>query len=35
MVSMRIEPADKGFDLVIWAISAAVSGTLVYLVLLG
>jgi hypothetical protein len=32
---MRIEPTDKGFDLVIWAISAAISGTLVYLVLLG
>jgi len=32
---MRIEPTDKGFDLMIWAISAAISGTLVYLVLLG
>lgn len=32
---MRIEPIDKGFSLVIWAISAAVSGTLVYIVLLG
>jgi hypothetical protein len=32
---MRIEPADKNINLVIWAISAAVSGTLVYLVLLG
>ena len=32
---MHIEPTDKGFDLVIWASSAAISGTLVYLVLLG
>jgi hypothetical protein len=32
---MHIEPTDKGFDLMIWAISAAISGTLVYLVLLG
>ena len=32
---MHIEPTDNGFDLVIWAISVAISGTLVYLVLLG
>jgi hypothetical protein len=32
---MHIEPADKNINLVIWAISVAVSGTLVYLVLLG
>jgi hypothetical protein len=32
---MRIEPSDKNLDLVIWAISMTVSGTLVYLVLLG
>lgn len=31
---MRIEPTDS-FDLVIWAISAFASGTLIYLVLLG
>jgi hypothetical protein len=35
MVSMRIEPIDRGFDLVIWAISVTASGALVYLVLLG
>jgi hypothetical protein len=32
---MRIEPTDKRFDLVIWTITAALSGTVVYLVLLG
>jgi hypothetical protein len=30
-----MEPIDKGLDLVIWAISAFASGTLIYLVLLG
>jgi hypothetical protein len=35
MVSMRTEPIDKGLDLVIWAISVAASGALVYLILLG
>ena len=32
---MRIEPTDKDFDLVIWAISAALGGTVIYIVLLG
>jgi hypothetical protein len=32
---MRVEPADKGFNLVMWVISAAVSGTLIYLVWIG
>ena len=32
---MHIEPADKDFDLVIWVISATLTGTLVYLVLLS
>ncbi len=30
---MHIEPTDNSFDLVIWAIAAALSGTLVYLIL--
>jgi hypothetical protein len=32
---MHIEPADNSIDLVIWAIVAALGGTLFYLVLLG
>ena len=32
---MRIEPIDKGLDLVIWAITVTASGALIYLVLLG
>jgi hypothetical protein len=32
---MQIEPTDNSFDPVIWAIAAALSGALVYLVLLG
>jgi hypothetical protein len=32
---MHIEPTDNSFDPVIWAIAAALSGALVYLVLLG
>jgi hypothetical protein len=32
---MRVEPTDNSFDVVIWAILAALSGTLVYLVLFG
>jgi hypothetical protein len=32
---MHIEPTDNSVDLVIWAILAALGGTLFYLVLLG
>ena len=32
---MHIEPTDNNFDLAIWAVVAALSGTLFYLVLLG
>jgi hypothetical protein len=32
---MHIEPTDGGFDPAIWAITAALCGGLVYLVLLG
>jgi len=32
---MHIEPTDNSFDPVIWAIAAALSGALAYLLLLG
>jgi hypothetical protein len=32
---MHIEPTDNSFDPVIWAIAAALSGALIYLVLLS
>jgi hypothetical protein len=32
---MHIDPTDNSFDPVIWAIAAALSGALAYLLLLG